>query len=147
MSGSASRNKGRRGEQEAVRIIRDELGFDVSRNWQAQSAEGGADLTGIPGWAVEIKRRSEIRPADLALFRAQANRQAQAAAAWPALWYREDRGSWTVSVPAHIALSADVAGWVEMPAKVWMEWVREMISADALAQSDAAEAIAMGEHR
>jgi len=145
MSGSLSRNKGRRGEQEAVRIIRDELGFDVTRNWQAQSAEGGADLTGIPGWAVEIKRRSEIRPSDLMLFRAQANRQAQAAGAWPALWYRADRGAWTVSVPAHIALSAGVRGWVDMPAAVWINWVREQISADALAQSEAAEMVAAEE--
>jgi len=145
MSGSASRNKGRRGEQEAVRIIRDQLGFDVRRNWQAQSAEGGADLTGIPGWAVEIKRWSEIRPADLVLFQAQALRQARLAGVKPAVWYRADRGAWTVSVPAHIALSADVAGWVDMPASVWMNWVREQISADAIAQSETAEMIAMGE--
>ena len=49
------RNKGRSGEQEVARLIRDWLGLDVHRNWQAQTAEGGADLSGVPGWAIEVK--------------------------------------------------------------------------------------------
>jgi hypothetical protein len=53
--GMMQRRKGRSGEQEVAAILRDHLGLDIKRNWQAQSAEGGADLTGIPGWAAEVK--------------------------------------------------------------------------------------------
>lgn len=59
--GSMQRNKGAAGERAVAILIRDWLGLDVRRNWQAQAAEGGADLTGIPGWAVEVKWAKEWR--------------------------------------------------------------------------------------
>lgn len=59
--GAMQRNKGIAGERAVAILIRDWLGLDVRRNWQQQAAEGGSDLTGIPGWAVEVKWAKEWR--------------------------------------------------------------------------------------
>ncbi len=56
-----SRRKGRAAEQEVARLLKELLGLEIRRNWQAQSAEGGHDLVGIPGWAIEVKRAERVR--------------------------------------------------------------------------------------
>ena len=75
--GSMSRNKGAAFEREVAGMIRDELGFDCKRNLM-QTAEGGHDLLGVPGWAIECKRYAKITPALLQGFWIQAVRQARA---------------------------------------------------------------------
>ena len=76
-----SRNKGRAGEQEVARILRDELGIAVTRNWQQQAAEGGADIVGVPGWSIEVKRAKVWSNGWWTQAAAQAAGQAQHAAA------------------------------------------------------------------
>ena len=60
--GSLSRNKGRSGEQEIVRILKDELGLGiaVTRNYAQQAHTGGVDVLGVPGWAIEVKRAKQF---------------------------------------------------------------------------------------
>lgn len=84
--GAMSRNKGRSGEQEFARLMRDHLGMDITRNWQGQAAEGGADLAGLEGYAVEVKRAKAYQRD----WWHQAVRQACAADSLPVLAYRLD---------------------------------------------------------
>ena len=72
-----SRRKGRAGEQELARLLRDELGEKIFRNWQAQAAEGGADLAGLAGFAIEVKRHASATFADLERWWQQACYQAR----------------------------------------------------------------------
>jgi Holliday junction resolvase-like predicted endonuclease len=51
-----SRTKGRAGEQDVAKILREELGIEVKRNWAEQAHHGGADLVGVDGWSIEVKR-------------------------------------------------------------------------------------------
>jgi hypothetical protein len=51
----SSRRKGKSGELEVAALLRDLLGPSVLRNL-TQVRDGGHDLIGIPGWAVEAKR-------------------------------------------------------------------------------------------
>lgn len=90
-----SRTKGRAGEQEVARILRDELRLEIRRNWQQQAAEGGSDLTGVPGWAIEIKRGKNIRLNDAWQ---QACAQALRVTSRPVLIYRFDRQDWMAQV-------------------------------------------------
>jgi hypothetical protein len=125
------RNKGRAGEQEVSRLIRDWLGIDVRRNWQAQSAEGGADLAGIPGWAVEVKFADLFRSA----WWRQACEQAERASAKPALVYRltgQGRGKhplekWRVVLRLSDISSADIDSEhsAEISLRAWIDLVRE----------------------
>jgi hypothetical protein len=136
---ATQRTKGNAGEREVARILRDWLGLDIHRNWQAQSAEGGADLAGIPGWAVEIKRAKVARIED---WWQQTIRQAHAGERKPALIYRLDgfgRGmdpedKWQVIVRACQVLRYSVAFYdrVQMPLRTWMQIVRDELSEEAL---------------
>ena len=90
-----SRQKGAAGEREVATILRDELNLEIRRNWQQQAAEGGADLTGVPGWAVEIKRGKRIQLTDAWT---QACAQALRVTAKPVLVYRFDRARWMAQV-------------------------------------------------
>ena len=129
------RTKGHAGEREVARILRDWLGLEIHRNWQAQSAEGGADLSGIPGWAVEIKRAKVARIED---WWQQTIRQAHECESKPALIYRIDgfgRGlepedKWSVVVRGCHVLRHHVTFYdrVQMPLRTWMQIVREELS-------------------
>ena len=87
-----SRTKGRAGEQELVRILKDELRLDIRRNWMAQNAEKlHADIMDVPGWAIEVRRAKVPRLPD---WWAQAAAQALQCHRKPVLIYRLDRQPW-----------------------------------------------------
>ena len=100
------RRKGKVGELELIRLLRELLGANVARNLE-QSRQGGADLLGLPGWAVEVKRAARPRLAEWWL---QACTQAEVTGLRPALCYRLDRQPWRVVVALrHVATGFDHA--------------------------------------
>lgn len=133
--GAMQRTKGRAGEQEFARLCRANLPGEITRNWQAQSAQGGADISGIPGWAVEVKRAKRYLPS----WWKQAAAQARKAKAHPALAYRLDgtaRGKsndekWTVEVFADFLcdvnlmrehrISMTAATWFYLVKTIWRQ--------------------------
>ena len=88
------RRKGKVGELELVRLLRELLGANVARNLE-QSRQGGADLLGLPGWAIEVKRAARARLSEWWL---QTCTQAEVTGQRPALFYRLDRQPWRVVV-------------------------------------------------
>tara|TARA_B100000029_G_scaffold166576_1_gene162785 strand:- start:2406 stop:2768 length:363 start_codon:yes stop_codon:yes gene_type:complete len=52
-----SREKGKSGEREAAAILSELFGVPVRRSQQYSGAAGDADLVGLPGVHVEVKRR------------------------------------------------------------------------------------------
>lgn len=84
---NSQRKKGKAGELEIARLLRDHLGADITRNL-LQARQGGADLLGVPGWAIEVKRAARPR---LSEWWQQTCSQAQATGQRPALFYRLDR--------------------------------------------------------
>ena len=90
-----SRNKGKGGERELARLLRDEMGFDVTRNLN-QTRDSGHDILGLEPFALEVKREQTIR---LPAWWRQAVSQAEAAGMKPALAYRLDRKGWRVRIP------------------------------------------------
>ncbi len=95
--GAYSRNKGAGGERELARLLADELGTEITRNL-VQAREGGADLIGVEGWAVECKRAARVTPGLLRAWWAQAEQQADRVASRPALAFRGDREPWRIAV-------------------------------------------------
>lgn len=55
-----SRQKGARGEREVAKILR-EHGYDARRGQQYSGANGDADVVGIPGIHIEVKRTESFR--------------------------------------------------------------------------------------
>ena len=133
--GALQRTKGATAERIVARLIREWLGLDVRRNWQAQSAEGGADLTGIPGWSIEIKHAKEFR----ADWWTQAEEQAAAWGTNPVLIYLLDntrRGQpiidrWRAIVPldAFSRFDVDAGLTAEISLRAWIQIARESLPA------------------
>lgn len=134
--GGMSRRKGAAFEREVANLIRDHLGFDAKRNLM-QTAEGGHDLLGVPGWAIECKRYASIKPADLRKFWEQTVSQAVSVSANPCLITKEDRQP--LKVHCHwdnIGSSPDIfgdygmSGVVTMTFELWCGIVRETLQED-----------------
>ena len=97
MTGRASREKGKRGEREVSRILRTwfpEHSESIHRGWQARDGADAADVEGLPGLWVEVKRMAKCN------LRA-ALKQAQADAPLsriPIAVTRDDGGPWLATL-------------------------------------------------
>jgi len=62
--GKSQREKGKRGEREVARILRNR-GLDAKRGVQYQGSPDSPDVTGLPGYHVEVKfvERLDLRRA------------------------------------------------------------------------------------
>lgn len=125
--GAMQRRKGKAGELELARLLREHLGADVARNLE-QTRQGGADLLGIDGWAVEVKRAARARLSEWWL---QTCTQAEATGQRPALFYRLDRQPWRVVIALrHVAAGFDHAPLllrIETDIEVFAALVREAL--------------------
>ena len=111
-----SRAKGKAGELELSRILRD-YGYDCRRGQQYCGANGDADVVGLPRVHIEVKRVERL---DLSAAVAQAKGDARAGEI-PAVFHRKNREGWLVTMP--------LEGWMELyrewEAGQWMEERRE----------------------
>lgn len=63
MGGKFSREKGKRGERELASRLRD-LGFETRRGQQFCGANGDADVVGLAGIHIEVKRTEKFKMYD-----------------------------------------------------------------------------------
>lgn len=123
-----SRTKGQSGEREVIHILREELGIEATRNLD-QWRDGGSDILGLDGWAIEVKRAKQPL---LKSWWEQTVRQAGTTKS-PVLWYRLDRRYWRVIVPLHsitrdFGHNLDLAWTAEITPEAFCALVREEIS-------------------
>jgi Holliday junction resolvase len=99
MSGRKSRDKGKRGELEVVKLLRDGLGLEVNRNYKqvAQAQHGDIEQL-VGGFLVEIKNCASL---DLKSWWGQAERAASAhpSKPQPCLAYKIPRKGWRFRIP------------------------------------------------
>lgn len=107
-----SRVKGRAGERELIgelkRLLPGALTDNLERNL-TQTRNGGHDILGLDGWAVEVKRYAEFAPADMLNCWEQTVEQARKEGAAPALCYRADRREWRAVVRASDVMQVEVS--------------------------------------
>lgn len=90
---AAERRKGARGEREVVAILRAH-GLPVDRTARQGGLSVRGDLTGVPGYHIEVKRQETIRlPAWLAQARAECGADV------PVVVHRTSRSSWYATLP------------------------------------------------
>ena len=89
----ASRQKGQRGEREVCKILSDKLGGEFKRNLM-QTAEGGYDVLGLKGWAIEVKFQEK-----LSIEKWWKQTVEQANGKKPVLFFRKSRENWRVVIP------------------------------------------------
>lgn len=120
---ASQRRKGKAGELELARLLRELLGVELTRHLM-QSREGGGDLLGLSGWSLEVKRA--VRPR-LSEWWEQTCQQSEATGCRPALAYRLDRQPWRVVV----ALRHVAAGFEYAPLALRLETDLETFAAIA----------------
>jgi Holliday junction resolvase len=122
------RNKGAAGERELFGLLSHELGFVVRRGLGA-ARDGGADSLDVPGWAIECKRCEAWSNA----FWDQATAQARASGRKPALFWRQSRKPWAVTVDvADLSGVAPAGRYVAtISLECWCALVREQLRSDA----------------
>lgn len=94
--GKMSRDKGKRGEREVASMLRD-YGYDGKRGQQFCGINGDADVVGLPGIHIEVKRVETLRLYD-ALY--QSRRDAKEDEV-PTVWHRKNDCEWVVILSAH----------------------------------------------
>ena len=92
--GMSQREKGKRGERELASMLRDE-GYDTRRGQQFCGKNGDADVVGLPGIHIEVKRVEHLNLYDAI---AQACRDSMVNEL-PAVFHRKDRCAWLVTMP------------------------------------------------
>ena len=91
-----SKRKGKNGELEIVKILKDR-GYDVRRSVQYNGAaeDGQADVVGLPGIHIEVKRAEKLNIYDAV---SQAIHDCDALH-MPAVFHRRNNRSWLVTMP------------------------------------------------
>ena len=89
-----SRNKGKRGELEAAHLLRDH-GYDARRGQQFSGANGDADVVGLPGIHLEVKRVEKLNIESAVEQSIRDAREGEK----PAVLHRKNRKKWLVTMP------------------------------------------------
>ena len=105
-----SRQKGKRGELELARLLRDN-GYDCRRGQQYCGANGDADVVGLPGIHIECKRVEKLNVYEAVKQAENDKRDGDL----PAVFHRKDREEWLVT----------------MPFEAWIELYREAMAGGA----------------
>lgn len=100
-----SRDKGKRGELELVRKLR-EYGYDCRRSQQYCGANGDADVIGLPGIHIECKRVERLNIDDAMGQAIRDRREGE----YPAVFHRKNNHEWLVTMR--------LEDWIEM----YREW-------------------------
>ena len=88
-----SRSKGKRGELEAAHLLQ-EYGYDARRSQQFAGMNGDADVVGLPGMHIEVKRVEKL---NLENAVAQSVRDARENEI-PIVLHRKNRSEWLVTM-------------------------------------------------
>lgn len=93
--GKMSRTKGKVGEREVAGLLRD-YGYDAKRGQQYCGINGDADVVGLPGCHIEVKRTERLNLYDSV---DQSKRDAKDGEI-PTVWHRKNNAEWVVILRA-----------------------------------------------
>ena len=103
-----SRTKGKRGELEAAHLLK-KYGYDARRGQQFSGANGDADVVGLPGIHIEVKRVEKLNIENAVEQSVSDAREGEK----PAVLHRKNRRNWLVTMPFD--------EWIEL----YMAWEKE----------------------
>lgn len=93
--GKASRDKGKRGERECAALLKAH-GFEARRGQQFNGSDGSADVVGLPGFHIEVKRTEALR-----IYEAMGQAEADARdGETPLVLHRRNRKEWLAILKA-----------------------------------------------
>lgn len=106
--GNMQREKGKRGERELAALLR-EYGFNSRRGQQYSGANGDADVVGLPGIHIEVKRVERLNISE-AMKQSRLDTRPEE---MPAVFHRRNQEGWLVTMP--------LDSWIELYKKTSQE--------------------------
>jgi hypothetical protein len=100
--GKLSRDKGKVGEREVAALLR-EYGFDGKRGVQYQGGKDSADVTGLPGFHIEVKRTEKLN-LEAAMAQARADCEDRTVNI-PVVFHRKNKNDWVAILDVHAFLN------------------------------------------
>ena len=92
-----SRQKGKRGELEAAKVLK-QYGYDARRGQQFSGANGDADVVGLPGIHLEVKRVEKLNISEAMQQSIRDAREGEL----PVVMHRKNRETWLVTMPLRV---------------------------------------------
>lgn len=92
-----SRDKGKRGELQAAKVLQT-YGYDARRGQQYSGASGDADVVGLPGVHIEVKRVEKL---NISKAMQQSIRDAREGE-MPIVMHRKNKETWLVTMPLKV---------------------------------------------
>lgn len=92
-----SRQKGKRGELEAAKVLK-EYGYETRRGQQYSGASGDADVVGLPGIHLEIKRVEKLNISEAMRQSIRDARDGEL----PVVMHRRNKETWLVTMPLRV---------------------------------------------
>ena len=92
-----SREKGKRGELQAAKVLK-EYGYETRRGQQFSGANGDADVVGLPGIHLEIKRVEKLNISKAMQQSIQDAKDGE----MPVVMHRKNRETWLVTMPLRV---------------------------------------------
>ena len=89
-----SRDKGKRGELEAAHVLKD-YGYDARRSQQYAGINSDADVVGLPGIHIEVKRVEKLNIENAMEQSVRDKREGEI----PIVMHRKNRKPWLVTMP------------------------------------------------
>ena len=114
-----SRTKGKRGELEAAHLLK-KYGYDARRGQQFSGINGDADVVGLPGIHLEIKRVEKLNIDDALLQSIRDARENEI----PIVMHRKNYAEWKVTMR--------FSDWIEL----YRAWEKENERTHKVAQVD-----------
>lgn len=112
-----ARAKGKNGEREFERWLKDNLDLDAKRNL-SQSRDGGTDIE-LENFCIEVKRQEKL---DLEGFWSQAKKAAQDLGKRPIVAFRQNNRKWQFLIePTAIGCEN---GFVQLKEITFIEWFK-----------------------
>lgn len=104
-----SRQKGKRGELEVKNLL-NSYGYSCRRGQQYCGVNGDADVVGLPGIHIEVKRKEKLNIYD-AVDQAKRDKNLDDL---PAVFHRKNNCEWLVTMPAD--------AWIELYKKAGVDF-------------------------
>lgn len=92
-----SRQKGKRGELDAAKALK-EYGYETRRGQQFSGANGDADVVGLPGIHLEVKRVEKLNISEAMQQSIRDARDGEL----PVVMHRKNRETWLVTMPLKV---------------------------------------------
>jgi hypothetical protein len=118
------KDKGRAGELEACRWLRDVLNLDfLPKRTLDQTREGGADIRDIQPLLIEVKRQEILKKHDWWIQ--VASKCKYDLNIVPVVMYRQNHKPWKFLISAnHIGVST---GYIDLTGAIFEKWARDLI--------------------